>query len=416
MHILILGNDPKTLVNFRGPLIEAMLAAGHRVTAAGAGFDAAFDAWFQARGVSYFDVPIERAGLNPLSDWRTLRAFTTLMKTVRPDLLFAYMIKPVVYGLIAARLANVPRRAAMITGLGYAFTDDPNEGLAARAKRRAVNLAARAAYGAALRFADTVIFQNPDDRDAFARLGLTRAHQRVGLVNGSGVDLDHFRPAPMPEGPITFLMIARLLRDKGVYEYVEAARRVKREHPAARFVLVGPFDPNPTAVKPAEVDAWVREGVIEYAGAVDDVRPWIAGCHVFVLPSYREGTPRTVLEAMAMGRPVITTDVPGCREVVRAAINGLFVNSRSVEELASAQLQLARNAEQRRQMSAASAVIARRRFDATLVAQSTLRALSPQAMPETSATATTSTPSSAAHSRAAPNARPRGLRRRSLQR
>lgn len=416
MHILILGNDPKTLVNFRGPLIEAMLAAGHKVTAAGAGSDAKLAPWFAERGVAYHDMPIERAGLNPLSDVRTLSAFVRLMRGVKPELLFAYMIKPVVYGLIAAKVAGVKRRAAMITGLGYAFTESPHEDWRARAKRGAVRAAARAAYALALRFADTVIFQNPDDRDAFARMGLTRARQRVGLVNGSGVDLDHFRPAPFPEGPITFLMIARLLRDKGVYEYVEAARIVKRTHAQARFVLVGPFDPNPTAVKPAEVEAWVREGVIEYGGAVDDVRPWIAGCHVFVLPSYREGTPRTVLEAMAMGRPVITTDVPGCREVVRAAINGLFVNSRSVEELASAQDQLAGNAEQRRQMSAASVVIARRRFDAALVARSTLRAVCPQATPETSATATTSIPSSAAHSRAVPNARPRGLRRRSLQR
>jgi hypothetical protein len=228
MHILILGNDPKTLVNFRGPLIEAMLSAGHRVTAAGAGFDPKLTAWFQARGVRYFDVPIARAGLNPFTDIRTLAAFVWLMRAIKPDLLFAYMIKPVVYGLIAARIAGVPRRTAMITGLGYAFTDSPHESVASRTKRAAVHVAARGAYALSLRFADTVLFQNGDDRAAFARMGLTDARQRIGLVNGSGVDLNHFRPAPMPEGPITFLMIARLLRDKGVYEYVEAARLVKR--------------------------------------------------------------------------------------------------------------------------------------------------------------------------------------------
>ena len=171
MHILILGNDPQTLVNFRGPLIEAMLAAGHRVTAAGAGRSAKYDGWFAARGVAYSDVPIERAGLNPLADLKTLAAFVRLMRAVKPDLLFAYMIKPVIYGLIAAKLAGVKRRTAMITGLGYAFTDSPLESAPQAWRRRAVFVAARSAYALALRFADTVIFQNPDDH---VTLGFTR--------------------------------------------------------------------------------------------------------------------------------------------------------------------------------------------------------------------------------------------------
>ncbi len=376
MHILILGNDPKTLVNFQGPLIEAMQAAGHRVTAAGSGASASADAWFARRNVAYVDVPIERAGLNPIADWRTLSAFLALMRAVKPDLLFAYMIKPVVYGLIAARLAGVKRRTAMITGLGYAFTDSPDESAVARAKRKAVNVAARGAYALSLRFADTVIFQNPDDRAAFAAMGLTARVSRVGLVNGSGVDLAHFAPAPMPEGPITFLMIARLLRDKGVYEYVEAARLVKRAQPQARFVLVGPFDPNPTAVKPHEVDAWVAEGVIDYKGAVEDVRPHIAACHVFVLPSYREGTPRTVLEAMAMGRPVITTDVPGCRETVRTGENGFLVTVRNSGAIAAAALALVSDTSERRKMGGASLNMARRKFDAAEVSYTAVNALS----------------------------------------
>jgi glycosyltransferase involved in cell wall biosynthesis len=296
-----------------------------------------------------------------------------LMRRVKPDLLFAYMIKPVVYGLIAAKIAGVQRRTAMITGLGYAFTEAPAEPFAARAKRRAVHLAARGAYALALRFADTVIFQNPDDRDEFAAMGLTRGVARVGLVNGSGVDLRHFAPAPMPDGPITFLMIARLLRDKGVYEYVEAARLVKRAHPAARFVLVGPFDPNPTAVKPAEVEAWVREGVIDYQGAVDDVRPHIAACHVFVLPSYYgEGVPRTVLEAMAMGRPVITTDWRGCRDAIRHLVNGILVPVRSQTSLAAAMTHMIKDEDFRVVASHTNKRRSARTYDARLVATSTL--------------------------------------------
>ncbi len=375
MHILILGNDPKSLVNFRGPLIEAMLAQGHRVTAAGAGRAAPFDAWFAARGVAYHDLPIARAGLNPFADVRTLAQFVQLMRAVKPDLLFAYAIKPVVYGLIAGRMAGVPRRTAMISGLGYAFTEDAAERGFARVKRGAVNLAARAAYRFALRFADTVLFQNPDDRDAFAQLGLTTDTQRVGLVNGSGVDLDHFCPAPMPTGPITFLMISRLLRDKGVYEFVEAARLVKRTHPEARFVLVGPFDPNPAAVKPAEVEAWVREGAIAYGGAVDDVRPHIAACHVFVLPSYYgEGIPRTILEAMAMGRPVITTDWRGCREAVQHDVNGLLTPVRDASALSARALELVNEAVRER-MARASLSIVRSRFTAADVSNDTLARL-----------------------------------------
>jgi glycosyltransferase involved in cell wall biosynthesis len=300
------------------------------------------------------------------------------MDRVKPELLFAYTIKPVVYGLLAARKAGVPRRTAMISGLGYAFTENPGEAIAARMKRSAVRAAARTAYAAALKCADTVIFQNGDDRDAFAAMGLLNAGQHVGLVNGSGVDLDHYRPAPMPEGPTTFLMIARLLRDKGVYEYVEAARQVRRAQPQARFVLVGPFDPNPAAVKPAEVEAWVREGVIEYGGAVDDVRPHIAACHVFVLPSYREGTPRTVLEAMAMNRPVITTNVPGCRETVTHGLNGLLVPARSSGELAKAMTAAIEHRPAFAQLAENSRQRAQRLFSAQSVATATLNTLLPE--------------------------------------
>lgn len=379
MHILILGNDPKSLVNFRGPLADAMLAEGHHVSAAGAGRDAKADVWFQSRGITYHDVPMERAGINPFSDRRTYAELRALMDRVKPELLFAYTIKPVVYGLLAARKAGVPRRTAMISGLGYAFTENPGEAIAARVKRSAVRAAARTAYAAALKCADTVIFQNGDDRDAFAAMGLLNAGQHVGLVNGSGVDLDHYRPAPMPEGPVTFLMIARLLRDKGVYEYVEAARQVKRAQPQARFVLIGPFDPNPAAVKPAEVEAWVREGVIEYGGAVDDVRPHIAGCHVFVLPSYREGTPRTVLEAMAMNRPVITTNVPGCRETVTHGLNGLLVQARSSGELARAMTAAADQLPAFTILGDQSRLRAQRLYSARSVARATLHMLMPDA-------------------------------------
>lgn len=171
---------------------------------------------------------------------------------------------------------------------------------------------------------------------------------------------------------MTFLMIARLLRDKGVYEYVEAARMVKREHPQARFVLVGPFDPNPAAVRPGEVAAWVQEGVIEYRGAVQDVRPEIAACHVFVLPSYREGTPRTVLEAMAMCRAIVTTDVPGCRQAVEDGVNGWLVGARESAGLVSTMTRCVAEPRRMLEMGTASRRRAELMFDSDLVAATIL--------------------------------------------
>lgn len=331
-HVLIAGGLAQSLTNFRGPLVKALLAAGHRVTAAAGDDDAEVAATLRAWGANFVHVPLARAGMNPLADIATIRTLAALMRDIRPDVYLGYTIKPVTYGLMAARLAGVPKRHAMITGLGYAFTEGRE------LKRRMARVVASCAYRVALRFADRVIFQNADDEAFFVENGFVKDKAKAARVNGSGVDLAHFTPAPLPRGPITFLMIARLLRDKGVYEYVDAARIVKQTRPDARFVLVGPFDPNPAAVKPAEVEAWVREGVIDYQGAVKDVRPHLAACHVYVLPSYREGMPRTVLEAMATGRAVITTDAPGCRQAIEGRPCGMLVKPRSADDLARALL------------------------------------------------------------------------------
>ena len=372
LHIFVLGNDISMLVNFQGPLIKAMLAAGHRVTAAAAGRDRKSERWLSKQGVPYREIQMERAGLNPIKDGATFMRLIATLRETRPDFLFTYTIKPVVYGLLAARLVGVKRSAAMITGLGYAFTEDDGERSRALLRRGAIRRAARTAYGTALRFADTVIFQNPDDRALFDALGLLKRVRKVGLVQGSGVDVLHFAPQPMPKGTLVVLMIARLLRDKGLYDYVDAARIVKRERPDIRFRLVGPYDPNPASVSPHEVDTWASEGSIEYRGAVTDVRPHIAACHIFVLPSYREGTPRTVLEAMAMGRPIITTDVPGCRETVVHDENGLLVPVRNAREIAKAILTLASQPERRLAMAAASLRIVRDRYEAQSVSNSAL--------------------------------------------
>ena len=303
-----------------------------------------------------------------MRDVRTVRALTALYREIQPDVVLTYTIKPVIYGSLAARLAGVPRVCSMITGLGYSFGTTTW-------RQRALNPIVRSLFRLALARNEIVFFQNPDDLRQFVESGLANDHQAV-LVNGSGIDLAHFSVAPLPEGAPVFLLSARLIWEKGVGEYVEAARTLKAEYPAARFRLLGPLDPNPAAVSRAQLDAWRAEGVIEYLGFADDVRPAIAAASVFVLPSsYREGTPRSVLEALAMGRAVITTDAPGCRETVKRGENGFLVPTKDSRALADAMETFLRDPGLVRRMGARSRAIAEEKYDVHLVNQVMMRAM-----------------------------------------
>ncbi|HET9427624.1 MAG TPA: glycosyltransferase family 4 protein, partial [Allosphingosinicella sp.] len=217
-----------------------------------------------------------------------------------------------------------------------------------------------------------ILFQNPDDRDHFRALGLLPRNRPVTVVNGSGIDLARFAPAPLPDGPI-FLMISRLLGDKGVREYGEAAIRLKRAYPEATFRLVGYFDQSPDALSQAELDRMV-EGGVEFVGRLDDVRPAIAACSIYVLPSYREGTPRSVLEAMAMGRPIVTTDAPGCRETVETGINGFLVPPRQVGPLAQAMERFITQPDLIARMGSESRALAERKYEVNAVSRSIIEA------------------------------------------
>lgn len=332
MTILILASLAVSLRNFRGPLILAIQAAGHEVHAMAPGLldDTETRDWLVERGVICHDVPLSRAGLNPLADLRSMLALRRLMRRIAPDLFLGYTAKPVIWGLIAARLARVPQRVALITGLGYAFTGSTGR------LRGMMRLALSRLYKTALRRATLIFFQNSDDRADFQNMGLIPPEVRVRLVAGSGIDLDHFPMQPLPPGPVRFLLIARLLSDKGIREFVAAARLVRADWPEAEFHLVGGTDPNPAGIAEAEVQSWHTDGDLIWHGQLSDVRPLLAQSHVYVLPSYREGTPRTVLEAMASGRAVITTDAPGCRQTVAAGETGFLVPVRDVEALAAA--------------------------------------------------------------------------------
>jgi len=325
--IIVIGSLAASLINFRGPLLREMVERGHEVLACAPDASPDIQGKLKVLGVEYRNISIDRTGLNPVRDIYTICSLISLFREVRPDMVLGYTIKPVIYGSLAGRMAGVPRIFSMITGLGYAFSDG---GI----KEWLVGSVVRFLYKLGMCANKRVFFQNPDDRDFFIKLGLLRDFEQAALINGSGVDVDFFQPASFPE-KVSFLLIARLIKDKGILEYVQAARIVKAKHPQTKFRLVGWIDEGPQGISRPDLDSWVKEGQIEYLGRLDDVRPAIADASVYVLPSsYHEGTPRTVLEAMSMGRPVITTDAPGCRETVEEGLNGFLVPLRDAKALA----------------------------------------------------------------------------------
>jgi glycosyltransferase involved in cell wall biosynthesis len=364
-RLMLLGVEPKSLLNFRRPLIEAARAAGYDVAVASLAPSAAQRRALAELGAAVHVSPFARAGMNPLKDLSTLAALVGLFRRVKPEGVVAYTAKPVIYGLLAAWLAGIPHRVALITGLGYSFVPGPER------KRRIAKAVAVRLYRLALPRATAILFQNPDDRQTFADLGLLPRGVPVGVVNGSGVDLAQFALAAMPKDPV-FVMVARLLTDKGVREYAEAAARLRAAVPGARTVLVGGLDPSPNSLSESELQAYVAGGM-DYRGEVDDVRPILAEASVVVLPSYREGTPRSVLEGMAMGRAIITSDAPGCRETVVPGANGVLVPVRNAAALADAMITLARDPATVRAMGQASHQLAREKYEAGLVARETLR-------------------------------------------
>lgn len=359
-HLLVVGGAAASLVRFRGPLIDAALAAGHTVTCAAGEADAGTTRALARRGVAFHELPIERAGRNPYEDVRAIHALRHLMQCVRPTVAIGYTVKPALYTVLAARSLNGIRPFAMLSGLGYALSIDAP-------KWTPATISARVLARVALPQADGVFLHNGDDRSVcIARRWVVP--EKAHVLAGSGVDLTAFPAAPVPGGPLTFLFMARLLHDKGIGEFVEAATHVRQHAPDARFRVVGGYDSNPRAVSAQQIATWENESPVAFGGHVS--APWaeFAACHVFVLPSYYpEGLPRTLLEAMAVGRAVITTDLPGCREAVRNG-NGLLVPPRNAEALANAMLRFHAESSLIGQLGARSRLLAETVFDAKAVA------------------------------------------------
>jgi len=328
-RILVLAGLADSLINFRKPLLEAFRENGFDVFALAPPADPKLLDALNHIGVDFRSVRFSRSGTSPFGDARYYLELRRWIREIKPDMVFSYTIKPVIYGSIAARACGVRQVVSMVTGAGYAFQKATWKGMAVHAMVRPM-------YRKALAANDVVFFQNRDNLVLFREEGVLDDPRKSVLIHGTGVDLAHYAPVDPWIRPVTFLLIARLLYDKGIREYVEAARSLKAGYPEARFRLLGPLDPNPMGVPRRVVEEWEREGVIEYAPGTPDVRPFLAETSVYVLPSYHEGMPRTVLEAMSMGRPIVTTDSPGCRETVVEGKNGYLVPVKDSKALSEA--------------------------------------------------------------------------------
>ncbi|UYZ57882.1 glycosyltransferase family 4 protein [Hymenobacter latericus] len=360
MRVAIVINTSWNIWNFRRNLVRALQAAGHEVLAIAP--PDAYSARLETElGCRYVPIAMENKGTNPLKDALLTKRFYDIYRRERPDVVLQYTIKPNIYGTLAARLAGVPS-VNNVSGLGTVFI-----------VKNLVSKVALGLYRFAFRFPKRVFFQNDDDRQLFLQHGLVR-QEITDLLPGSGIDVDKYRPdaaAPVRHEPFVFLMIARVLYEKGVEEYFEAARQVRAQVPGTRFQLLGGIDESGgVGVKRAVLEQWLQAGHVEYLGTSDDVPAHIRQADCVVLPSYREGTPKTLLEAAAMGKPLVTTDVPGCRETVVDGRNGYLCQVRSADDLGAKMLQVLRlpDAELRR-MGEASRQLAEQKFDERIVLQ-----------------------------------------------
>lgn len=374
MKIILLGTIASSLYTFRKDLILSLIDKGYTVY----GFTSDSDERELAKIVQLGAIPthykLSRGGLNPYEDLSNTLSLYKKIKKIQPDIVLSYFIKPVIYGTLAAKLARVPKKIAMIEGLGFAFTEQP-EGYSKKAK--IVQRVQVALFKLALPLADKLIFLNPDDA-----IDLLKSHhivvKNVEILGGIGLNLKDYPYRPVNfESRIRFLFIARLIREKGIFDFVEAAKIVKKTYPNAIFTVLGGIDEHAHgAMTKFQLDELIQSNIIEYPGRVNNVSEWLANSHVFVLPSYyREGVPRSTQEAMAVGRAVITTDVPGCRETVIDGKNGFIVPKWNPQALAEKMIYFIENPEQIQAMGEESYKIAQEKFDAHKVNERLLKIL-----------------------------------------
>lgn len=329
--IALIGTTGSSFYGFRADLIRAMVHAGHTVYAFTSEYTASCLEKITALGAIPICYKLSRGGLNPFADIASTFELTRKIKQIKPDIVFSYFAKPVIYGSIAAKRAKVPLIIGMLEGLGYTFTEQP---YGQSNKTKLIRNIQVWLYRLALPCLDQMIFLNDDDKkdliDTY-HLNVSQTH----VLGGIGLDLSHYPYSPVKNNTVKFLFIGRLLKEKGIFEFIEAIQIVKLKYPNAVFTVLGAIDSqNMGALTQECLDRLIQEQLFEYPGHVNNVQDWITACSVFVLPSYREGVPRSTQEAMAIGRPIITTDVPGCRDTVVDGVNGFLVPKWDAEVLA----------------------------------------------------------------------------------
>lgn len=353
MKFILISPKNRTVYNFRGDLIKRIIGLGYEVVVTGP--DRTDVDKIEALGARFVEIPMNKTGTSVIGDLKYAKRLTALFKQEKPDVTLGYTVKPAIYGAIAAKRAKVPNINCMITGGGYAF-------IAKTLKAKVIGIIVKTLYRIGLRKADHVIFQNPDDLNEFCDRKLVM-REKCAFVNGSGVNLDKFERTPYPK-QTAFFMLSRLLKSKGVCEYLEAARVVKEKHPDVQFYILGKYETTmQDAVDKEYIEQFIRDGIVERFEETTDVRPYYSMCSVYVLPSYREGTPRTVLEAMAMGRPIITTDTQGCRETVVDGKNGFLAPVMDVKTLANKMEYFIDNPQEIAPMGEDSLRIVKEKFD-----------------------------------------------------
>jgi len=367
MKILVLSSHTHSLFWFRIDMMKNFLQKGCDVVAVG---DEAEEVWverFAGLNIKYRQVYVKRNGINPCDDLKTLKQIRNILKEEKPDKVFLYQAKSIIYGCIAASALKMKEMYPLVAGLGSVFRGKT-------LKSKLVKFIMGMEYKIALRNSKKVMFQNKDDLNLFVEEKIVNP-DKCCIINGSGVDVRKFELKELPQ-ETAFLMIARLIRDKGVVEYLEACKEIKNQFPNCRCMLVGPFDTNPSALQPEELQSYIDENIIEYYGEQDDVRSYIEQCSVFVLPSYHEGTPKTVLEAMAMGRAVITTDAPGCRETVQDGDNGYLIPVKNTQQLVARMKYFIENSDKAFIMGQKGRKIAEAKYDVDKVNEAILKIMS----------------------------------------
>lgn len=356
--------------NMRRELLVGIASRGHAITVVAPEEPALMQAPLAAIGAGYRQWKVNRTGIDPAGDLTSAGRLLAILRAERPDVVLIYQIKAVLLGPAMAKLARTNHVVTLVNGLGAVF-DEQGFGATWKAKL------ARRIYGLSLGQVDTIVFQNPDDPQLLRTLGILPADADVRIVPGSGVDLTKLIPARAPTVP-TFTLMSRLVVSKGIREFISAARAIRSRHPGVLFKLVGQLEAanHPDAVQQRELDAWIAEGLVEYVGFTDDVRGVLAATTVFVLPSYyREGVPRTNLEALAMGLPIVTTDWVGCRETVEEGINGFLVAPKDVAALTDRMERYVTDPGLVITHGAASRALAERRFDIAHVNELMMQAL-----------------------------------------